>query len=306
MNRGPGNFLDQIASAMGGPISPPFSHFNSLVGQYEFTIGARRVKLFLDAQARGEIPEEVNLENCDVYAKSNYRIDANYPSPVVPLCMGNPLIVPHLDWLRELRQHPTEYDLCFVVRVWGGRHEDDGIEHNLRLLEAVNKARCKKRILAYLVAGDVARQESRLAAQGIATTREPVSLRRLWKISAGARLNLIRLGMHNCIPWRFMDLLAMKACPVFDQAPQTQWGVPLEDGRHYLQLGADTSPDEPHATDDAYEQIPGRIEQFVRQTALTDSIRAAAAEYFDRHACPSAVGRQLLMYATDAALADHR
>ena len=176
MNRGPGNLIDQIASAMGGPISAPFNRFIPAVGQYEFSIGARRVKLFLDARARGEIPEDVNPDVCDVYAKSNYRIDTIYPSPVAPLCMGNPLIVPHLDWLRHIRQQPAEYDLCFVVRVWGGRHEDDGVEHNLRLLEAVNKARCKKRILAYLVAGDLDEQESRLeSCQGIATTREPDS-----------------------------------------------------------------------------------------------------------------------------------
>jgi hypothetical protein len=304
MDRGPGNVLDHVAAAMGGSISPPFSSFHSLVGQYEFTIGARRVKLFLDAQARGEIPEDANLENCDVYAKSNYRYDVLYPSPVVPLCTGNPLILPHLSWLRNLRDRPLDYDLCFVVRVWGGRHEDDGVEHNLRLLEAVNKARCRKRILAYLVAGDVDQQESRLRAQGIPTTREPVSLRRLWEISASARMNLIRLGMHNCIPWRFVDLLAMGACPVFDQFPQTQWAAPLDEGIHYLQLGAETSPDEPLASDEAYEQIPARIEEYVRHTELTDAVRIAAAEYFDRHACPAAVGRRLLRYATEAALAD--
>jgi hypothetical protein len=260
------------------------------------------VKLFLDAQARGEIPEDAHLENCDVYAKSNYRYDALYPSPVVPLCTGNPLILPHLSGLRDLRERPPEYDLCFVVRVWGGRNEDDGVEHNLRLLEAVNKARCRKRVLAYLVAGNVDRQESRLAAQGIETTREPVSLRRLWEISASARMNLIRLGMHNCIPWRFIDLLAMGACPVFDQSPQTQWAAPLHEGTHYLQLGAETSPDAPLAADEAYDQIPARIEEYVRQTALTEAVRTSAAEYFDRHACPVAVGRRLIRYATDAAL----
>jgi hypothetical protein len=210
------------------------------------------------------------------------------------VCNGNPLILPHLPTLRSLRSHPSQYDICFVVRVWGGRDEAAGIEHNLRLLEAVNKSRCTKRLLAYLVAGDLAKQEDRLRKQGIPTTRTPLTLQELWKESASASVNVIRLGMHNCIPWRFMDLLAMGACIVLDQLPQTVWNPELLVGEHFLDLGAATTPDRPLAEDRVYLEIPDRIEQFIGDKGRVSQLRASASAYFDQHGCPMAIGHKLL------------
>jgi hypothetical protein len=301
MGRGLGPAIDSLAAAIAGRRTARSGEFHPLAGQYEFTLaGGRTLRLVVDVQDAGEVASESLLGKCDVYAKSNYRLDCRYPDRVVPVCNGNPITLPYLSSLRALRDRPPEYDICFIVRVWGGRDEEAGVEHNLRLLEAVNKARCTKRLLAYLVTGDLDRQEERLRAQGIPTTRVLMAPLELWTASASARTNVIRLGMHNCIPWRFLDLLAMGACVVFDQAPQTVWAPQLVSGEHYLDLGVPTTPDLPLAPDANYEAIPDRIESFVRDRERASQLRARAAQYFDRHACPLAVGRQLLAHLTRA------
>jgi hypothetical protein len=299
MRRGFGPVIDTLAMVIAGTQTATSGEFHSLAGQYEFTFaGGRTSHLVVDAQDSGEVASERLLGKCDVYAKTNYRLDRRYPSRVVPICNGNPRIVPHLLSLQALRDRPPQYDICFIVRVWGGRNEEAGVEHNLRLLEGVNRARCTKRLLAVLVTGDVDRQERRLRGQGIPTTRVPIGLGKLWSTSASALTNVIRLGMHNCIPWRFLDLLAMGACAVFDQAPQTVWAQPLVSGEHYLELGVPTTPDLPLAPDACYAAIPDRIESFVRDRERAFHLRVRAAEYFDQHASPLAVGRQLIAHVT--------
>jgi len=302
MSRGLGRVIDSIATVIAGHRTARSGEFHSLAGQYEFKFDSgRMLRLVVDVQDAGEIASESLLKKCDVYAKSNYRVDYRYPSPVVPICNGNRVVLPYLSLLRSLRDRQPKYDVCFIVRVWGGRDEKAGVEHNLRLLEAVNKARCSKRLLALLVTGDIDEQEKRLRAQGIPTTRAPMGLRELWNASASALTNVIRLGMHNCIPWRFMDLIAMGACVVFEQAPQTIWTPPLVRGEHYLDLGATTTADLPLATDADYDLIPERIESFVHDRPRAFLLRARAAQYFDQFASPLAVGRQLLAHVTSAA-----
>lgn len=301
-NQTVGPMIDRVAQRIAGCRLPTSGQFFPLIGQYEFTFKKRPlVRLAIDAADAGEMMPGPFADQCAVYAKANYRPTLEYPPQVVPLCNGNPFILPSLNTLTDLRSQQPRYDLCFVVRVWGGRDETEGVEHNLRLLEAVNRASCRKFLLAYLVAGDLDQQEKRLRAQGIPTTRRPMPLRQLWQTSAAARINVIRLGMHNCIPWRYMDLLAMGACVLFDQVPQTVWQPPLIPGEHFLHLGVETTPDQPLGTANAYEAIPGKVEEALRNTPLIRHVQARAADYFDCHACPEAVGRQLLTYVARAA-----
>jgi hypothetical protein len=295
MRRGAGRVLDGVARAVGGGRVPPSGGFHRLAGQYEFAFrDGKTVRLVVDAQDSGALADEGLLDRCDVYAKANYRTDTAYPPRVVPAVNGNPLVVPHVPLLRSLRGAGPKYDICCVVRVWGGSDEAAGVEHNLRVLEAVNRAPGKKFLLGYLVAGDVAAQEDRLRAQGIPTTRHPMPLRELWEASAAARVNVIRLGMHNCVPWRFLDLLAMGACVALEQPPQTVWPPPLLAGEHYADLGARTDVARPLATDAEYAAIPDRLGRLLQDAAQVDRLRAGAAAYFDAHASPAAVGRYLL------------
>lgn len=295
MGRRFGQAIDRVAGVVAGKRRPPSGEFHPLVGQYHFHFASgRTVRLAVDSSDGGEIASESLLSQSDVYAKTNYRNDLAYDSKVMPLCNGNPLILPYLSLLRGHRVPDARYDLCFIVRVWGGRAEAEGIEHNLRLLEAVNKAKCNKLILAYLVAGDLEEQENRLRRLGIATTRAPLSLRAIWEASASASINIIRLGMHNCVPWRYMDLLAMGSCTVFDQSPQTIWSPAVVDRRHYLHLGVMTKPDQPLASDDRYNDVTSQIESYVADRRLQNEIRVESADYFDHHSCPEALGRQLM------------
>jgi len=290
-----GPMVDGIARLLGGQRTPPSGRFHPLAGQYEFALPrGESVRLVIDSADAGGIVDEGLLASCNVYAKSNYRRDVTYPHHVVPVANVNPIVIPYLPFLRKLRRSEPRYDVVCVVRVWGGSDELSGIEHNIRLLEALNKARCRKFLLAYLVAGDVPAQEQRLRSQGIATTRKPMPRRQLWEVSAASRINVIRLGMHNCIPWRFTDLLAMGACVAFDQAPQTIWPVPLFSGHHFLDLGLATATADGMAAKEAYDAIPARIEAAVADIDSAERVRAAAADYYDRNIDPVAVGSYLL------------
>src|SRR5262249_58773833 len=117
------------------------------------------------------------------------------PPAVRPLVNGDPLVIRQLATLRSQRETPKRYDVCMVVRVWGGKDEVEGVEHNLRLLEAVARARGSKLLYAYLVAGDIAAYGRRLERQGIPWGTDPLPARKLWRVTAASRLNVIRLGM---------------------------------------------------------------------------------------------------------------
>jgi hypothetical protein len=295
MSKGVGRMVDWTAGVAAGRRTAPSGVFHPLAGQYEFAFAhGDPVRLVVDAQDGGDLADPGLLKWADVYAKSNFRSDSSYPEHVVPICNGNPLIIPHRQFLASQRNAGCEYDICFIVRVWGGQDEEAGIEHNLRLLEAVNKCKCRKYLLAYLVAGDIGKQEARLQAQGIPTTRTFIPLRELWKYSAASRINILRLGMHNCIPWRFMDMLAMGACVALDQAPQTEWAPPLIRDEHYRVLGAATDPKRPFATEAQYEQIPELLHGFLNDPDRIQHVRRTTADYFDRYSCPTAIGRYIL------------
>jgi hypothetical protein len=283
--------LDRFATMLGGKRSAPWGLFHPLVGQYQFHIDGVQTRVCLDASDSGNICSPELLEQCDLYLKTNYWKGRQYDPRVVPFYNGNPLILSHLGRLRSMRSRPAEYDFCFVVRVWGGRDEVEGVEHNIRLLEAAARVPGRKFLHAYLVAGDTAALSERLFKQGIRCSTSPLPLKELWRIGAASRLNIIRLGMHACVPWRMIDLLALGACPVLDQPPLTVWPEPLREGAHFLHLSAVATPGACMADERAYSDIPARLKQFLADDRLIQEIRANAADYFDQHLTPEAVGR---------------
>jgi hypothetical protein len=286
--------LDRFAATLGGKRPAPSGFFHPLVGQYQFRFDGVQARICLDASDSGDICSPELLEQSDLYLKTNYWKARRYDSRVIPFYNGNPLILPHIGRLRSMRPRPAEFDFCFVVRVWGGRDEVEGVEHNIRLLEAAARAPGRKFLLAYLVAGDTAALGERLRKQGITCSTTPLRLKELWRIAAASRLNIIRLGMHACVPWRMTDMLALGACPVLDQPPLTVWPEPLREGVHFLQLGALATPGACIADERAYSDIPARLEQVLADDRLVREIRANAADYFDRHLAPEAVGRCFL------------
>ena len=150
-----------------------------------------------------------------------------------------------------------------MVRVWGGKDEEEGVEHCVRLLEAAARARGRKFLLALLVAGDREKLGKRLRQSGVPSTTTPLPLNKLWQVSAESRLNVIRLGMHHCVPWRMCDLLALGTCPVLDQKPRTLWPVPLREGEHYWTLNVHLGPGQTVASDASYQAIPELLNDYL-------------------------------------------
>ena len=189
------------------------------------------------------------LDWCDIYFKANKWTGHVYPEKVVPVVNGNGFLRNrHLTRLRKMRHTPKPNDLLFISRVWGG------IEHNVRLFEALAKLPCKKRLVAILVsdpgcAAETAGARKRLERVGVECTYDLIPIRKLWQLTAAAKIVVLRAGKYLCIPWRMIDLLCMGTCIVTDSEFYSNWPVPLEPGTHYVSCGidrpADTAPASP-------------------------------------------------------------
>lgn len=283
-------YVNGLARHMGAQHAP----FAPLVGEYAFWPNSiRSAKMCVDSHDSGNISSPALLEKCDVYVKTNYRKEVEYDKRVIPFFNCNPVVLPYIDKLKAMRNHPPLFDICCIVRVWGGKAGTEGIEHCMRLLESVAKVRAKKFILAELVLGDTSEQAGRLRSSGIPTTTKRIGLKQLWDVTAKSRLNVSRLGNHQCMSWRMTDLLALGACTVLDQHPKTIWPAPLLQGQHYCSLDITTSDDEPIAPAYHYAVIPELLEELLGNRELNEDMKRHSAEYFDQHLDPIRIGRQL-------------
>ena len=288
---------DLLAKALGENGRPP----SATTGFYSFELPHRKMRLCLDTADYGEIRNSELVEASDLYLKTNYSAVMPYSSKVKPFYNCNPMILKEIEFLKQLRHLKYTYDIAFVVRVWGGGHETEGIEHCMKLLEGAAKFKGDKFVLAYLVAGDKKKLGKRLRQLGIPYTEKPLPARQLWQITAQSALNLIRLGMHHCVPWRMNDLLALGACPVFDQKIKTVWPLPLLEQSHYLSLNVPTSFSQPVGSDDAYKAIPDLLEHLLDDRCKREEIGLNNGAYFDSNLTPCAIGRQICMQVLDMA-----
>ena len=246
------NHIDQLARYAGAEYRPA----SSLVGEYLFWPDSKRsITMCIDSHDSGTVTNPTLLETSDIYVKTNYWKDTCDPR-VIPFFNCNPIVIPYISKLKAMRNQQFLYDFSFIVRVWGGKTGTDGVEHCIQLLEALAKVRAKKFLLAELVVGDTSEQARRLRSSGIPSTTRRLPLNDLWDIAATSRVNVFRLGNHQCLSWRMTDLFALGACIALDQEPKTQWPVPLVHNQHYCSLGATTPYDEPVATVDRYGAIP--------------------------------------------------
>ena len=213
-------YIDRLGRRLEGPVDPPSTFFHDITGQYlAMTRRGSRYHFCIDASDYPEPGSENLVRWSDIYFKTNLWSSRSYPANVVPLINCDPTILPDIVKLRALRRIDKEFDLCFIVRVWGGRDGIEGIEHNLRLLEAVNRVKCKKFVLAVLVMGDRDRDSRFLSRLGVPWTTKNVKARDLWRVTAKSRLNILRLGVHYCVPWRMTGALAIGSCVVLDRTP---------------------------------------------------------------------------------------
>ena len=105
---------------------------------------------------------------------------------------------------------------------------------------------------------------------------------------------MVRLGLHYCVPWRMTGSLAVGSCIVLDRPPLSRWPEPLREGVNFLSLGALVAPGAPVATDAEYDEIPTRVEEWLRHPELLTEIGAENGRYFDGFLAPERVGRQVV------------
>jgi hypothetical protein len=266
---------------------------SATIGQYIFYSSRGQINVCIDSADSGKIENRVLLSKSNIFFKTNYNVEYSYEEKVLPFYNCNPMIIDHIKTLQAMRGSRHKYDICFVVRVWGGEDEIEGIEHCMRLLEWVSKARGNKFILAYLVAGEKKKLAARLRKIGIPSTSKPMAIKQLWEIAAQSRINIIRLGMHQCIPWRMSELMALGACPVFDQNIKTLWPILLDETNNYFSLNASTFSNRLIASDDCYKAIPEMLEHFLGNESHRREMSKNNEEYFDSNMHPKAVGRQI-------------
>jgi len=290
-----GSATDRLASLIEGEPRLPGGVQTPRVLQFlAAQEGGQTLRVCVDPADDGGSLEHAALDWSDVYFKTNYWPTLVYPPKVRPLVNADGSVLPRLGALRQRRSARTQYDVCMVVRVWGGKDEVEGVEHNLRLIEAISRARCSKFLYAYLVAGDIRAAAKRLESQGIPCGTAPLPPVKLWDVTAASRLNVIRLGMHYCIPWRVTGALAIGSAIVLDRAPLSRWPEPLTPGVHYVDLGVETGKEQPLAPDRQYAAIPGKIEAWLADTGLSTRLAKNSADYFDHHAAPERVGEYLV------------
>ena len=259
------------------------------VGRYE----AGGVRFAIDAHDAREIRDPAALDWSDVYFKANLWPADDHGPKVRSLVNGNGLLdrrkIAHLRSLRDARK---EVDVAYVSNVWGGR------EHSLRVFECLAALDCTKDLLAVFPEGfpedETLENMERLRSKGIAVTRDPVRPRELWHRLARSRIVPMRAGKHLCWSWRTTDLLAMGACIVFDALPPPRWPVPIESGVQVADSGIVRPDDTEAAAQREYDKLPATIERLLAAPSEQQELRRAAATYFDEHAAPSAIARDVL------------
>src|SRR5581483_4256605 len=186
-----------------------------VVGKYVLRKDGAEIKFCIDASDPGDIQQTDLLEWSDLYFKTNYWPNRKYPSKVVPLANVNPLVLSRRGELRALRTQAAEWDLLAFFRVWGN------VEHNLALFESLARLKCRTKLLAYLISANPTAESSRLEKAGVPWTTNPLPLNTVWDWAARSRLNLVRHGVDDCVPWRLTEILAMGHCPVLDYPVNT-------------------------------------------------------------------------------------
>lgn len=285
LNRCPGGpaLMDTFARFMGAHAGRDHA-----LGTYILHGHGETVKIVIDAFDSGELQSDQLLNWCDIYFKTNYWPTRVYPPKTLPMTNLNPDVLPHLEYLREARKAEKEWDLFAFFRIWGGVDELEGVEHNLALLETLARVKCKKFLLASLVTGDTGAAAARLKSAGIPFTTAWMPRSEVWRLAAHSRLNIVRHGMHQCIPWRMTEILAMGGCPVLDYASTTRWHVPLEEDVHYLNLGVPYRPAQAAAFD--RDGVVGRVEAWLADQSRLRRIGQNTALYFDEHLTPERLG----------------
>ena len=259
---------------------------HDFVGRYVLDSGGRRINVAIDPHDNRRLASLSALEWSDVYFKSNKWVSETYPSKVRPIVNGNGLhSASSLARLIRLRNAPKEYDFVFISRLGAG------VEHNLKVFEALASLPCRKRLIAILYPQFGQDQYApMLRSLGVTCITHNLPTRELWNLLARARVNFVRLGAKYCIPWRMIDFLAMGSCLVIDRQPFSDWPVPLQDGLNFVAC----FPRSSDAGEPDYARVSSAVRQLLDDPARIAAIAANNARYFDEVAAPQRVAAYML------------
>jgi hypothetical protein len=284
--------------------SDAFAQHITHVGQYLFRFQCGRVlKVAIDTHDHREVRSREIHNWSDIYFKSNRWPDFGYSPKVRPIPIGNSgITLENCRSLRSLRTQPKIFDFIFVGRIWAGGGAN--VEHNLQLFENLANLGRNSKLLAVVFGFDQKSQEfmhivARLKAAGVEWSDRQIGYQELMEWSAESRLVVLRVGVSGCIAWRMVDMLAIGACIVMDQAPFPHWPVPLQEGQNFLSLGLRISSDCGPAPVEDYEKIIGKMEEFLIDNSNLEKIANNNAMYFDIHAHPIKVADYVLTQLLD-------
>ena len=279
--------------------SDAFAQHITHVGQYLFRFRCGKVlKVGIDTHDHREVRSQAIHDWSDLYFKSNRWPDFDYSPKVRPIPIGNSgITLENCRSLRSLRPQPKIFDFIFVGRIWAGRGAN--VEHNLQLFENLAKLGRNSKLLAVVFNFDQKSPQfhnivARLKTVGVEWTDRQIGYSELMEWSAQSRLVVLRAGVSGCIAWRMVDMLAIGACIVMDQAPFPHWPVPLQEGRNFLSLGLRITKDCQPAPGEDYDGIVSKMETFLRDDAFLDSIRKNNSRYFDEFLSPIESGKALI------------
>ncbi len=274
------------------------------IGRYHFVFGRVKLKVAIDTADGRHLHDEDILEWSDIYFKCNAWSQVDYPDKVVPIVNGNGTLSPNkIDKLRALRSHKKDYDLVYWSRIWaapGTVPENNGVEHNVRIFEALAKVEGSKNLLAVfpeeMDCPSLQKYRDRLDVAGVKWQNgwQDIDSDTLWNSLANAHINFLRPGNHLCVSWRMVDLLCMGACIVLDGEPYAAWPAPLHSDKNYVDSQCTLSAEYMLPGDDAYARLTERVTALVNDKAKIQSIATINQEYYDQHASLAAVSDYVL------------
>ncbi len=289
--RGAYKFWRKWASKSG---SKEFPETTNHIAQYIFRFENGSVRVAIDIADGRNLHNQEVVDWSEVYFKCNAWPSIDYPHKVLPLVNGNgSLSEEKINRLVNLRKIPKAYDLVYWSRVWaapGNDPDNNGVEHNIRLFEALAKVKGNKNLLAVFPESmdDTGLQayRDRLDTAGVLWQRGwgNINSKILWENLANARVNFLRPGNHLCISWRMMDLLAMGACIMVDGVPCPQWPVRLEDNINYVNADCTLTENYQLPDEKDYVRMTHLITELIEDTEKTKTIAENNARYFDESA----------------------
>lgn len=279
------------------------------IGRYHFVFGDTKVKVAIDTADGRNLHDEGILDWSDIYFKCNAWHQVDYPAKVVSLINGNGTLSPKkIERLKALRDHKKDYDLVYWSRIWaapGSTPENNGVEHNIRIFEALAKVEGRSNLLAVfpeeMECSSLQGYRDRLDAVGVKWQNgwQQIDSDMLWNSLASAHVNFLRPGNHLCVSWRMVDLLCMGACVMLDGEPYARWPEPLQRDVNFVDSHCTLSSDYLLPSDAAYSELTGRVSALVADKTKVQKIAQNNKDYYDEYASLGAVADYMLRVIED-------